>query len=80
MTRNFNPPEKEGICNACNGKLYQREDDKADAIRNRLVVYKNQTQPLINYYVEKGLLRRIDGSKDISSIFEDIQKVLEKYD
>jgi adenylate kinase len=76
----FNPPEKEGICNACNGKLYQREDDKADAIRNRLVVYKNQTQPLINYYVEKGLLRRIDGSKDISSIFEDIQKVLEKYD
>lgn len=76
----FNPPEKEGICDACNGKLYQREDDKADAIRNRLVVYKNQTQPLINYYVEKGLLRRIDGSKDISSIFEDIQKVLEKYD
>lgn len=76
----FNPPEKEGICDACNGKLYQREDDKADAIRNRLVVYKNQTQPLINYYIEKGLLRRIDGSKDISSIFEDIQKVLEKYD
>ena len=76
----FNPPEKEGICDACNGKLYQREDDKADAIRNRLVVYKNQTQPLINYYIEKGLIRRIDGSKDISSIFEDIQKVLENYD
>ncbi len=76
----FNPPEKEGICDACNGKLYQREDDKADAIRKRLIVYKNQTQPLINYYIEKSLLRRIDGSKDISTIFEDIQKVLEKYD
>ncbi|TAN35210.1 MAG: adenylate kinase, partial [Candidatus Methanoperedens sp.] len=76
----FNPPEKKGICDACNGKLYQREDDKADAIRNRLVVYKNQTQPLINYYTEKGLLRRIDGSKDILAIFDDIKKVMEKYD
>ncbi len=76
----FNPPEKEGICDACKGKLYQREDDKAEAIRNRLVVYKNQTQPLIKYYIEKGLLRRIDGSKDILAIFEDIKKVMEKYD
>jgi len=76
----FNPPGKEGICDACNGKLYQREDDKAEAIRNRLVVYKNQTQPLIKYYIEKGLLRRIDGSKDILAIFEDIKKVMEKYD
>jgi adenylate kinase len=76
----FNPPEKEGICDACKGKLYQREDDKADSIRNRLIVYKNQTQPLINYYTEKRILYRIDGSNDISAIFEDIQNVLEKYD
>ena len=76
----FNQPEKEGICDTCNGKLYQREDDKADAIRNRLVVYKKQTQPLINYYKNKNILRRIDGSKDISMIFEDIKKVLENYD
>lgn len=76
----FNPPEIEGICNACKGKLYQREDDKEEAIRNRLVVYKNQTQPLINYYNAKGILRRIDGSKDIPAIFEDIKKVLVKYD
>ncbi|GFO96711.1 adenylate kinase [groundwater metagenome] len=76
----FNPPEKEGICDTCKGKLYQREDDKAEAIRNRLVVYNKQKQPLINYYTEKSILRRIDGSKDISAIFEDIKKVLEKYD
>ncbi len=76
----FNPPEKEGICDSCKGKLYQREDDKPDAIRNRLVVYKKQTQPLINYYAGKGLLRTIDGSRDISEIFNDIKKVLEKYD
>ncbi len=76
----FNPPEKEGFCDKCKGKLYQREDDRAEAIRNRLVVYKKQTQPLINYYTKKGILQRIDGSKDISAIFEDIKKVLENYD
>ena len=76
----FNPPEKEGFCDACNGNLYQREDDKAEAIRNRLVVYKKQTQPLITYYTKKNILQRIDGSKDISEIFEDIKKVLENYD
>lgn len=76
----FNPSRKEGICDVCKGKLYQREDDKADAIRNRLVVYKKQTQPLIDYYAGKGILRIIDGSKDISAISNDINKVLEKYD
>jgi adenylate kinase len=76
----FNPPEKEGICDACNGKLYQREDDKSDAIRNRLIVYKKQTQPLITYYTKKNILQRIDGSKDISAIFKEIKKILENYD
>ncbi len=77
---NFNPPEKEGFCDACKGNLYQREDDKEDAIRNRLVVYKKQTQPLIDYYTGKGILRTVDGSKDIMAIFGDIKTVLEKYD
>lgn len=76
----FNPPQKDEICDTCKAKLYQREDDKADAIRNRLVVYKKQTQPLITYYTKKNILRRIDGSKDISAIFEDIKKVLENHD
>ncbi|MCX9085343.1 MAG: adenylate kinase [Candidatus Methanoperedens sp.] len=76
----FNPPEKEDICNTCNGKLYQRDDDRSEAIRNRLNVYKKQTQPLINYYDSKKILRTIDGSKEIPQIFEDIKKVLDEYD
>ena len=76
----FNLPEKDGICNLCKGKLYQREDDKEEAIKNRLIVYKKQTQPLIEYYNDKGLIRTIDGGQEILMIFEDIKKVLEQYD
>ena len=76
----FNVPEKEGICNSCQGKLYQRDDDKAEAIRNRLAVYKKQTQPLIEYYQKKGILQNINGAKDISGIYEDIKRILEIYD
>ncbi|VVB91024.1 Adenylate kinase [uncultured archaeon] len=76
----FNPPEEDEICDKCKGKLYQREDDKPEAIRNRLIVYKKQTQPLIEYYTRKGLLRTVDGGKDIPEIFEEIKKILEKYD
>lgn len=76
----FNMPEKDGVCNLCKGKLYQREDDKEEAIKNRLIVYKKQTQPLIEYYMDKGLIRTIDGGQEILMIFEDIKKVLEQYD
>jgi len=76
----FNLPEKDGVCNLCKGKLYQREDDKEEAIKNRLIVYKKQTQPLIEYYKDKGLIRTIDGGQEILMIFEDIKKVLEQYD
>jgi adenylate kinase len=76
----FNPPAQVDVCNICKGKLYQREDDKPETIRNRLNVYKKQTQPLINYYANKKILKTIDGSKEIPQIFEDIKKVLEEYD
>ncbi len=72
----FNPPKQEGMCNICNGKLFHREDDKPEAIRNRLDVYKKQTQPLIDYYDNKKLLHTIDGSKEITHIFEAIKAVL----
>ncbi len=77
---NFNPPAKEDVCNICKGKLYQREDDRPETIRNRLNVYKKQTQPLINYYTNKKILKTIDGSKDILQIFEEIKEVLDEYD
>ncbi|MCZ7356797.1 MAG: adenylate kinase [Candidatus Methanoperedens sp.] len=75
----FIPPGKDGFCDLCNGKLYQRDDDKAEAVKNRLIVYKKQTKPLIEYYKKKGLLRPIEGGKEIPEIFEDIKKVLEQY-
>jgi len=73
----FNPPKKEGVCDACSGELYQRDDDKEETIRNRLNVYNQQTAPLIDYYQEKGLLRNITGTGKIEEILEKIQAVLE---
>ena len=52
-------PKKEGICDKCGGKLYRREDDKPEVIRERLNIYRKQTEPLIDYYARKGLLRNV---------------------
>ncbi|HEY9245782.1 MAG TPA: adenylate kinase [Candidatus Methanoperedens sp.] len=76
----FNPPAREGICDKCKMPLYQRDDDKPEAIRNRLLVYKRQTQPLMEYYREKNILKSVNGGKDIDQIFEDIKKILENHD
>ncbi|HJH29193.1 MAG TPA: adenylate kinase [Methanosarcinaceae archaeon] len=73
----FNLPKQEGICDACGGKLYQRDDDKKKAIMQRLEVYSKQTQPLIDYYANTGIMVNIDGIGDIDDIFADICKALE---
>jgi adenylate kinase len=73
----FNPPKKEGICDACSGELYQRDDDKEETIRNRLNVYNQQTAPLIDYYQKKDLLRTIEGVGKIEDIFRKIEEVIE---
>jgi len=65
----FNPSSKEGICDRCNGELYQRDDDKEVTIRQRLAVYSEQTQPLITFYEKQGKLRRIEGTGSIANIF-----------
>jgi adenylate kinase len=72
----FNPPKKEGMCDACGGELYQRDDDTEATIRERLTVYNKQTSPLINFYDTKGLLRRVAGVGPIDEIFKSIEKVL----
>ena len=69
-------PKKEGICDKCGGKLYQREDDKADAIKERLKVHRNETEPLINYYKEKGILVDVDGSGTPEEEFEGVLKAV----
>ena len=75
----FNPPEKAGICDACGKELYQRDDDKEDVIRQRLVSYHNKTQPLIKYYEDCDLLVTIAGAGDISEVFDSIIRVLDQY-
>lgn len=76
--RTFNPPKKEGVCDTCAGEVYQRADDKEEAVQNRLNVYKKQTQPLIDYYAKQGILVTLDGTKDINEVFEDIKAALVK--
>lgn len=72
----FNPPAKEGQCDRCGGELYQRADDNADTVQNRLEVNIQQTQPLLDFYETKGYLRNIDGQQDINLVFADIEKLL----
>jgi adenylate kinase len=59
----FDPPKHEGVCDQDGSRLLQREDDKEETIRTRLEVYHSQTEPLIGYYDEAGLLRRFDGTR-----------------
>ena len=72
----FDPPLNQGLCDKCQGELYQRDDDNEDTVRNRLEVYDSQTFPLIQYYKEKNLVRSIDGQGGIQQIFDRIVKVL----
>ena len=64
----FKPPKAEGVCDECGGELYQRDDDQETAIRERLSVYGEQTQPLIDYYRGKGTLKEVDGLGEIQKI------------
>jgi adenylate kinase len=71
------PPKVEGTCDRCGGELYIRDDDKIDSIKNRLRVYKEQTEPLIAYYRDRGVLRAIDSSKSPEDSLAQIESVLE---
>jgi adenylate kinase len=75
----FNPPEKEGICNACGAELYQRDDDKEEVIRQRLAVYNDKTKPLIDYYDGADILVNIDGSGAVDAVFKDICKIMDQF-
>ncbi|SFB98307.1 adenylate kinase [Butyrivibrio sp. YAB3001] len=70
------PPKKEGICDNCGSELVQREDDKPETVQNRLSVYHEQTQPLIDYYTNKQILKTVDGTKDMQEVFNDIVSIL----
>jgi len=70
------PPRRAGRCDRCGETLVQREDDREETIRKRLVVYQEQTAPLVAYYRGRGLLREVDGRGDIEDVFARIRRLL----
>ena len=73
----FNPPKVDGICDINGGKLYQREDDNPETVSNRLSVNVKQSKPILEYYNNKGVLKNIDGSKDIDEVTNDVIDILD---
>ena len=76
---NFNvltlPPKVEGICDKCGGELYQRDDDKQESILHRMDVYREQTEPLINYYKNKGKITDLDASIETDILLGEFKKI-----
>ena len=72
----FNPPKKDGICDACGGELYQRRDDTDEVIKVRYEVYRDQTSPLIDHYKKTGKLVYINGVRDVSEVFKEVSKAV----
>lgn len=72
----FVPPKREGICDRCGGELYQRDDDKPDAIRERLALYRSETMPIVEFYERAGVLMRVDGSGTPEQVAESILQSL----
>jgi adenylate kinase len=72
----FDPPKHEGVCDQDGSRLVQRDDDKPEVVQNRLRVYHEKTSPVIDYYDEQGLLRRIDGTRDPADVHDHIRAVI----
>lgn len=73
----FLPPKTEGVCDKCGGKLYTRSDDEESVVRNRLEVYHEQTEPIIDYYRASGRVVMIDGTQPPEKVTQDILAVVE---
>jgi len=74
----YKPPAEEGKCDKCGGELYQRDDDQEATIRDRYSIYRSQTEPLIDYYSKKGLVKDIDGTQSMDDVTKDVLKTLEE--
>ena len=72
----YAPTKEDGVCDKCGGSLVLRDDDKPETVKKRLGVYHDQTQPLIDYYKNEGILAEVDGTKDMEEVFQDIVKIL----
>jgi len=71
-----NPPKRAGICDACGGELYQRDDDSEATVRNRLQVYQRQTAPLLDYYRQRSMLKTVAGEGPVATIRAAIRKAV----
>lgn len=69
----YNPPKVEGVCDLCGGTLVQRNDDKEEVVRKRLEVYRKQTQPLVEFYQERGIIYKLDAGKGVEELFEEVK-------
>ena len=72
----YAPTKKEGICDTCGAELILRDDDKPETVQKRLGVYHEQTQPLIDFYSKKGILKNVDGTMDMEVVFQAITGIL----
>jgi adenylate kinase len=72
----FDPPKNEGVCDQDGSRLIQRDDDKPETVKNRLDVYHKQTEPVIGWYEDKGLLRRFDGGRSPDEVHDHIRATL----
>lgn len=72
----FNPPKTDGVCDVCGNELQQRQDDTEETVKARLNVNKEQQQPLIEFYRDKGILQTVDGNQEIGDVFESVKKIL----
>ena len=72
----YNPTKVEGKCDACGADLILRDDDKPETVQKRLGVYHDQTQPLIDYYNKKNILKEVDGTVDMNDVFNAICDIL----
>lgn len=70
------PPKAEGICDSCGSELVLRDDDRPETVQNRLKVYHDQTQPLIDFYTARGVLKTVDGTADMQDVFSAITEIL----
>jgi adenylate kinase len=71
------PSAARGVCGECGGELYQRDDDNEETVRNRLEVYRSQTEPLIDYYRPRGKIADIDGAQTPDDVFAQIETAIE---
>ncbi|GIH25535.1 adenylate kinase [Acrocarpospora phusangensis] len=75
----FDPPKAEGICDACGGELFQRDDDREETIRHRLEVYQEQTAPLVSFYADEGILRGVDATGPVEEVTQRAMSELRRF-